>query len=324
MRISGRRAFLVIAALGPSVALRAQSRTARIGYLEGRPLEVFPHRRAAFREGLRDLGYLEGQNLTLEFRSGEGDLAKLPRLARELAELKVDVIFAATTVAALAAREATRTIPVVFAVPADPVGVKLVATLGRPGGNATGLTTLNIEVTPKRLEILKDISGAASVGLLYNPGDASNLIFARSAEAAALKLGMATRALPVTRQEDFARRFAEISAERIPAVLVSAGAVMDDSAALIARLAADARVPALYGAREFVLAGGLVCYAADFTDNYRRAAGYVDRILKGAKPAELPVEQASKFDFVVNLKAAKALGLRIAPSILLRASEVIE
>jgi putative tryptophan/tyrosine transport system substrate-binding protein len=321
--MTARRAFLAIGLLAP-FALRAQPRVSRIGYFDVRPTSVFPQRVAAFLDGLRALGYAEGRNLAIEFRTAGGRMSELPRLAAELLEARVHVIFAPTTVAALAARQASGTIPIVFAVPADPVGVKLVASLSRPGGNATGLTTNNVEVIPKRLEILTEISGASNVGLLFNPRDASNMLFARNAEEAGRRLGIATRPFPAGRQEEFAARFREISAARISAVLVAAGALMDDSAALIAGLAAEARVPALYGAPEFVRAGGLVSYSASFVDNFRRAASYVDRILKGARPADLPVEQASKFDYVINLKAAKALGLAIPPAQIFRASEVIE
>jgi putative tryptophan/tyrosine transport system substrate-binding protein len=300
---------------------QAQPAAVRIGVLELGAPHALPTRLAAFKAGLRELGYIEGRNLGLEYRWASGGSAELKAFAAELVALKPDVIFAPTTVGALAARVATETIPIVFAVSADPVGVNLVASLARPGGNATGLSTGNIEIVPKRLELLKEISGASSVALIYNPADASNVLFASSAQEAARALGMQVRPVPVKGADDFEPAFASLAGG---AALVAAGAMMDGNAARIIAAAARTRVPALYGAREYVVAGGLVSYSASFTDNYRRAAGYVDRILKGARPADLPVEQASTFDFVINRKAANALGLRIAPGMLVRASEVIE
>lgn len=206
----------------------------------------------------------------------------------------------------------------------DPVKAQLVASLARPGGNATGLTTQNIEVIPKRLEILKELSGASLVGLLYNPADQSNLIFADSAESGAGKQGMKARRLPLHAPENLAPVFSSLAAERIGGLLVAAGAMMDGLRSRIVALAAQARVPAVYGAPEFVEAGGLASYSASFTDNYRRAAAYVSRILKGAKPAELAVEQASEFELVLNLKAAGGLGLSIPASLRVRATRIVD
>jgi putative tryptophan/tyrosine transport system substrate-binding protein len=319
-----RRPFIAVVALAFALGAHAQPQVVRVGVLEFGVADPLSLRVAAFKDGLRQHGYVEGRNLTIEYRWANGSINELARLATELVHLRVDVILAATTVTALAAREATKTIPIVFAVPADPVGVKLVSSLGRPGGNATGLTTVNIEVLPKRLEILKELSGATSVALIFNPADASNVLFARSAQDAAHALGMRVQAVPVKSADDFESTFAALAAGGSGAALVAAGALMDGHTQRIVAAAARARVPALYGAREYVAAGGLVSYSANFADNYRRAAGYVDRILKGAKPADLPVEQASKFDFVINVKAARGLGLRIAPGMLVRASEVID
>lgn len=319
--MSARRVFLVLLLLcAAPMGAQAQGKAARIGVLETGAPDSFPARTAAFLAGLKEHGYTEGRNVVLEYRWANGRIGDLPRLAGELVQQNVDVIFAPSTVTALAARKATSKVPVVFAVASDPVGVKLVASLARPGGNATGLTTVNVEVVPKRLEILRDISGAKRIGLLYNPDDPSNVIFASSAEAAARSLGVAVRRLPVVKPQDFAAAFAAGE----PALLVAAGAMMDGQRALITGFAAKARVPALYGAREFVEAGGLVSYSASFTDNYRRAAGYVDKILKGANPSSLAVEQASRFDFVINMKTARTLGLKLPPGVRLQASEVIE
>lgn len=322
--MTGRRAFLALAASLAISSAYGQGKAARVGMLEVGTPDAFPLRTAAFRQGLRELGYVEGRNLVLEQRWASGRIDALPGLAADLVRLKVDVIFAPTTVSALAARSATATIPIVFAVPADPVGVKLVAGLARPGGNATGLTTANVEVIPKRLEILRELSGASTVAVLFNPDDASNALVVRSAEQAAAKLGIDLLRLPAARPADLQPAFGSLQGRRAGAVLVAAGAMMDGNRRQITELAAQARVPAVYGAREFVEAGGLVSYSASFADNYRRAAAYVDKILRGASPAELPVEQASRFDFVINLRTAKALGLKVPPGMRVRASEVIE
>lgn len=325
MRLIRRRALM---AIGLSMALTraawGQARTRRIGFLEFGTAEGFPLRIAAFRRGLSEQGYVDGRDLVVEYRWAKGSPAELHRLAVELAAMQLDAIVAPTTVTALAARKATATTPIVFAVPADPVGAKLVASLARPGGNVTGLTTSNVEVVPKRLQILMEIAGARSVGLLYNPADPSNVIFADSAERAAQPLGLKVRRWPVNTVADLALAFAAIQSERIGALLVAAGALMDGQRADIAAMAAQARVPAMYGAPEFVEAGGLVSYSASFNDNYRRAAGYVSRVLKGAKPAELAVEQANEFELVLNLKAASALGVSVPQSLRLRATRIIE
>ena len=310
------------------LAAQAQqpAKVARIGVLESSSPSAFPDRLEAIRMGLRELGYVEGQSIVFEYRWAHGNLAELPELAAELVRRKVDVIVAGTTPAAMAAKDATRTIPIVFAVPADPVGVRLVASLARPGGNLTGLTTINIEAASKRLEILKELSGGkvSRAAALFNPADASNVLFVRAAQDAARVLGMTLRPFEVTSAEDFEAAFSAMAAARIDALLVAAGALTDSHARRIAELAARARVPAVYGARGFVEAGGLASYSANFSDNYRRAATYVDKILKGAKPGELPVEQASTFELVINHATAKALGLTVSPSLLMRADRVIE
>ena len=279
-----------------------------------------------FKQGLQERSYVEGKSIVFEYRWANGKVAEFPRLAAELVRLKVDVIFAGTTPAALAARDATITIPIVFATVADPIGVKLVSSLPRPGGNVTGLTTNNIEVAGKRLEILKEMLGGkvSRLAMLFNPADASNVLALQTIEDSARKLKVTLRPFPAKGPEDFAGAFSAMASERIDAVLVAAGVLTLAHARDIAELATGARLPAMYGAREFVEAGGLVSYSASFADNYRRAATYVDKILKGAKPADLPVEQATKFEFVINLKTAKALGLTIPQSLLLRADEVIQ
>lgn len=295
----------------------------RIGVLESNSSS---NSLVSFKQGLQERGYVEGKSIVFESRWANGKVAEFPRLAADLVRLKVDVIFAGTTPAALAARDATITIPIVFAIVADPIGVKLVSSLARPGGNVTGLTTNNIEVAGKRLEISKEMLGGkvSRVGVLFNPADASNVLALQAIEDSARKSSVTLRLFPAKRPEDFAGAFSAMASERIDLVTVAAGVLTLAHARDIAELATGARLPAIYAAREFVEAGGLVSFSASFADNYRRAATYVDKILKGAKPADLPVEQATKFEFVINLKTAKALGLTIPQSLLLRADEVIQ
>jgi putative ABC transport system substrate-binding protein len=295
----------------------------RIGVLETNPSSKSL---VSFKRGLQQLGYVEGESIVFEYRWANGKVAEFPRLAADLVRLKVDVIFAGTTPAALAARDTTATVPIVFAVVADPIGVKLVSSLPKPGGNVTGLTTNNIETTGKRFEVLREMLGGkvSRVALLFNPADASNVLALHVVEALALKLRFTLRPFSVKGQEDLAGAFSAMASERIDSVLVAAGVLTLTHAREIAELATVTRVPAIYATREFVEAGGLVSYSASFADNYHRAATYVDKILKGAKPADLPVEQATKFELVINLKTAKALGLTIPQSLLLRADEVIQ
>jgi putative ABC transport system substrate-binding protein len=295
----------------------------RIGVLESNSSSK---RLVSFTQGLKERGYVEGKSIVFEYRWANGKMAELPRLAADLVRLKVDVIFAGNTPAALAARDATNTIPIVFATVADPIGVKLVSSLPRPGGNVTGLTTNNTEVAGKRLEICKEMLGGkvSRLAILFNPADPSNVLALQTIEDSARKLRLTLRPFPAKGLEDFAAAFSAMASERIDAVLVAAGALTLAHARDIAGLATGARLPAVYGNREFVEAGGLVSYSASFADNYRRAATYVDKILKGAKPADLPVEQAMKFELVINLKTAKALGITVPQTLLLRADEVIQ
>ncbi len=233
---------------------------------------------------------------------------------------------AGTTAAALAAKAASSAVPVVFAVAADPVGVGLISSLPRPGGNATGLTTANVEIAPKRLELLNEIAGGrlSRGAVLFYPADPSNVLGARMAQDAARTLGLSMKPFPVNGAQDFEAAFSAMMAERIDALLVAAGALTDSHARRLAELAASIRVPAMYGARGFVEAGGLVSYSASFSDNYRRAATYVQKILRGAAPGDLPVEQPSRFELAINLRTARQLDLSIAPAFRLRADFVIE
>jgi putative ABC transport system substrate-binding protein len=321
---AGLSATLVVA---PGAA-RAQwpGGVARIGVLESSSPSTFPDRVEALRQGLAELGYVDGQTVVLEYRWAHGKSADLSRLAAELVRLKVDVIVAGTTLAALAAKEASSTVPVVFAVAADPVGVGLVSGLPRPGGNATGLTSANVETAPKRLQLLNELTGGkvSRAALLFYPGDASNVIAARAVQDAALGLGLSLRSFPVNGAQDFEAAYSAMAKDRIDALLVAAGPLTDSHAGQLAELAARIRLPAMYGAKGFVEAGGLVSYSADFSDNYRRAAAYVHRILRGAAPGDLPVEQSSRFELALNLRAARQLGLSIPPSFRMRVDFLIE
>jgi len=328
-----RRTFLCGLALGTlSAPLAAEAqeaaKIARIGYLAGN-LAGNPHLREAFLQGLRDLGYAEDRNLVIEYRSAEGKYERLPALAAELVALKVDVIFAGGgTLGALGAKQATRTIPIVFADAGDPVGSGLVTSLARPGGNVTGSSLLVPELGGKRLEQLKQaVPGVSRVAVLWHPGalpERSEKDMLKGAEVAARRLGVQPQFVEARGPADFDRAFSDMTRARAGGLTVLASAMFTSERRRLVDLAAKNRLPAVYAQREFVDAGGLMSYGPDSADLFRRGATYIDKILKGAKPADLPVEQATKFELVVNLKTAKALGLTIPPSVLGRADQVIE
>jgi len=325
-----RRDFagLSLALVGAPGSVRAQrpAAVARVGILETGSPAAFPERLEALRRGLADLGLVDGQNVVLEYRWAHGNSADLPRLAAELVRLKVDLIVAATTAAALAAKEVGGTVPIVFAVAADPVGVGLISSLARPGGNATGLTTGNVGLVAKRVELLNEIAGArvSRGALLFYPADLSNALIVPVAQDAARRLGWSLNPFPVNGAQEFEAAFSAMKADRIEVLLVAAGALTDSHPRRLAELAAGIRVPAMYSARGFVEAGGLVSYSASFSDNYRRAATYVHKILRGAAPGDLPVEQSSRFELAINLRTAGQLGLNVPTSFRLRADFVIE
>ncbi len=280
----------------------------------------------AFRQGLRELGYIDGQNIAIEYRYAYGDMRRFPELVTELLRLKVDVLLVGGTSTVQTAMAQTSTVPIVFALAADPVPNGLVTSLARPGANATGLSILLAELTAKQLERLKAAAPRVSrVAVLYNPlgGPASILAVERAREAARV-LALELQVLEVRHRNEIAGAFEAMKARRAGAVLIISQAMFGNELVELARLATVHRLPAIYNRREFAEAGGLLAYGPNFSDNYRRAAGYVDKILKGAKPADLPVEQPMRFDMVVNLRTAKAIGLTIPPSILLLATEVIE
>jgi putative ABC transport system substrate-binding protein len=274
---------------------------------------------------LRELGYVEGKNLVIEFR-WTGTVEQMHEAAAELARMKVDIIFANSSTETESARRATNTIPIVFATHADPVNVGHVSSLARPGGNMTGLADIQSVITPKRLEILKEtVPQVTRFGVLYSPTAPSYRPFLEAAEATGGKLGVQLLTVSVSTVADFDGAFARMAQGRVGAVLVHGAALTArHNRPLLAELALKHRLPTMFGVRDNVVAGGLMSYAPDHLDLTRRAAVYIDKILKGAKPADLPIEQASKYQLVINLKTAKALGLTIPPSLLQRADEVIQ
>jgi putative tryptophan/tyrosine transport system substrate-binding protein len=297
----------------------------RIVYLSASSGSVNAARYEAFRQGLRELGYVEGKNIVIEWRHAEGKLASIPGLAAELARLKVDVIVSSGSITTRSARETTNTIPIVMTQDPDPVGNGFVASLARPGGNITGLSNLNRELSGKRLELLKEtvpkLSRVAVFGTSTFPGNAQNL---KETELAAEALGVKLQYLDVLDPKDIGAAFQAATKGRAEAVLGLGGPVLNPQRTTVVELAAKSRLPAMYSIREYVEAGGLMSYGVILTDLDRRAATYVDKILKGAKPADLPVEQPTKFEFVINLKAAKQIGLTIPPNVLVRADRVIK
>ncbi len=319
--------ILALGALAAPLAADAQPppKVPRIGILWASPISANAHLREAFRQGLRELGYVEGRNVALELRYAEGKLDRLPDLAAELVRLKVDVIVAANTPTALAAKQATRTIPIVMALSGDPVESGLVASLARPGGNVTGLSLMAPELGGKRLQLLKEVVPRASrVAVLSNPNNPFTGLMVRETEAAARVLGVQLQAREIRAPEDIDRAFQAAIRGRASALIVVDDGLVFTHRARIAALAAKSRLPAIYPFRESVEAGGLMSYATNFADSYRRAATYVDKILKGAKPADLPVEQPTRFELVINVKTANALGLTFPQSVLIRADQVIQ
>jgi putative ABC transport system substrate-binding protein len=302
-----------------------QAKIARLGYLGFGTPAASASRVEALRAGLRDLGYVEGKNLIIEFR-WSGTVEQLHEAAAELARMKVDIIFATSSTESEPARRATSTIPIVFATHADPVGVGHVSSLARPGGNMTGLADIQSVITPKRLEILKEtVPQVTRFGVLWSPTAPSYRPFLEAAEATGGKLGIQLLTVGVSTVADFDGAFAKMAQDRVGAVLVHGSALTArGNRPLLAELALKHRLPTMFGVRDNVVAGGLMSYGPDHIDLTRRAAVYIAKILKGAKPAELPVEQASKYQLVINLKTAKALGLTIPPSVLRRADEVIQ
>ena len=300
---------------------------ARIGYLAPN-LAASRHLPEALRQGLRELGYVEGRNVVIEYRDAEGKFERLPALAADLVALKVDVIVPGGTPAALAAQQATGTIPIVFAGPADPVTSGLVSSLARPGGNITGLSSFAPELVGKRLEQLKQaVPGVRQIVALWQPGGLgarTDQAVLKEAEAAARALGLRLQFVEARHPSNFDEAFSEIARARAGALIVLPGSMFLQERRRLIGLAAKNRLPAVYPWSEAVASGGLMSYGPNTADLFLRAATYVDKILKGAKPSDLPVEQPTKFELVINLKTAKMLGLMIPPSLIARADQVIE
>jgi ABC-type uncharacterized transport system substrate-binding protein len=319
--------WLLTTLLLTTVSARAQqpAKVPRIGYLSGSGLSALTDRIESFRQGLRELGYVEDKNLVIEWRSAEGKIDRLPELAAELVRLKVDVIVSPGPLVTRPLKEATSTVPIVMAQDTDPVGSGFIASLARPGGNITGLATLAPEVGGKQLELLKEIapkiSRVAVIGNSTIQGDAQAL---RETVLAAGTRDVYLRYLDVLDPKDIETAFRTAAKGRADALLLLGNPILNAHRKQIVELAAKHRFPAAYTRPEYIEAGGLMYYGTNYNDLFRRAAAYVDKILKGAKPADLPVEQPKKFDFIVNLKAAKQIGLTIPPQVLARANRVLK
>jgi len=325
-----RRVFIGTLAGGlvaaPLAAGAQESRRVwRIGFLGLPAASSTTARVDAFRRGLRELGYAEGRNLTIEFRWADGHADRLPALAAELVKLKVDMIVTQGTEATVAAHRATTTIPIVFAVASDPIGSGVVRSLARPGGNVTGFTDIASEVAGKRLELLREAApGVRRIAVLWNPANASSGPQMKGSETAGRTLGLSLRSIEVRDANQLDSAFATAIQDRAGAVMALADAALLGRRDQIAQLAAKNRLACIAWTAEFAKSGCLMSYGPDIVEMHQRAATYVDKILKGAKPADLPVEQPTKFELVINLKTAKALGLTIPQSLLGRADQVIE
>jgi putative ABC transport system substrate-binding protein len=323
-----RRAFLrafglILAAAPLAAGAQQQNRVHRIGYLGFAPAATSATRVEAFVDGMRDLGYVEGKNLVIEFRWGSSS-DELRELAAELARSQVELIFGTSSTETEAARQATSTIPIVFATHADPVGTGHVASLARPGGNITGSSVLQTDLTAKAMEILKEaVPSANRFGVLSSEAAPSHRPTVDAARAAGEKLGATVHVVGVRNTDQFEKAFADFQRAGVQALFVSASSVtVRGNPALLAELALKSKLPTMFGARDNVVAGGFMSYAPDQIDLSRRAAVYVDKILKGAKPADLPVEQP-QFELVVNLRTARALGITVPPSFVLQADRAI-
>jgi putative ABC transport system substrate-binding protein len=327
-----RRKFMAAMAggfLAAPLAAEAQqaAKVPRIGFLLLNPA-ANPHLLEAFRQGLRDLAYVEGRNLVIEYRDAEGKPERLPALAAELVALKVDVIVAGGQPHAMAAKQATKTIPIIFASVGDPVASGFVTSLARPGGNVTGLSNLTPELVGKRLELLKQaVPGLSRVAVLWQPGgqgEHADKDMLKGGDAAARTLGVRLQVVEARGPADFDKAFSEMTKARAGALTVLPSPIFINERRRLVDLAAKNRLPAVYPSRDYADGGGLMSYGSNLADLFRRAATYVDKILKGAKPGDLPVEQPTKFELVINLKTANALGLTIPQSVLGRADEVIQ
>ena len=314
---------LILAAIHIAEAQQAK-KVPRIGYLTAASASAMVPRANAFRQGLRELGYMEGKNILIEYQYADGKLDRLPALAAELVRLNVDIIVSGGPAATRPARKATSTIPIIMAQDGDPVGNGFVASLAQPGGNITGLSTVAPEMSGKRLELLKEIMPKLSrVAVFGNSSDPGNARVLKETELAAAAFGLKVQYIEVVSLADIETAFRSASKGRADAVLLIPNPILTPHRALVADLAVKSRLPVIYDT-QYVEAGGLMTYGVNLPDLDRRAATYVDKILKGAKPADLPVEQPTKFEFIINLKAAKQIGLTIPPNVLARADKVIK
>ena len=325
--IYGCRVLIAALLFAFSASAQAQQPTKipRIGFLSTNSRESMSSRAEAFRRGLRELGYVDGKNISIEYRYAEGKLDRLSALAAELVGLNLDLIIAAGgNVTASASKHATSKIPIVVTNVLDPVGSGLVSSLARPGGNLTGLSGVSEDLAGKRLELLKETFPKASpIAVLLDPEDQSKIVELKQVQAAAKVLGVNLQAIEVRNSGDFPSAFKAATKERVGAFLVLQSAVTNTDRKVIVGLATKNRLPTMWAESGLMDAGGLMSYGPNYADLFRRAATYVDKILKGAKPADLPVEQPTKFEFVINLKAAKQIGVTIPPNVLARADRVI-
>jgi ABC-type uncharacterized transport system substrate-binding protein len=323
-----RRAFITLlggAAAAWPIAVRAQPALPVIGFANAGSAKGYQRPLSAFLNGLSEAGYVEGRNVAIEYRWAEGQYDRLPAFIADFARRKVDVIAATSTPAALAAKAVTTTIPIVFTTAADPVQLGLVASLSRPGGNLTGTAIMGLEVAPKRLELLHEMFPAATnFALLVNPSNPFAETVSSSMQAAAGVLGLKLHILQAGSERDFATVFAAVAQLQAGGLVISPDNVHNSRAGELAALAVRHRVPAIYQYTEFTAAGGLMSYGGSITDSYRLAGVYTGRILKGEKPADLPVQQSAKVELIINLKTARALGITFPLSLLARADEVIE
>ena len=319
--------LLIIATVGVGAVVQAQQpkKVPRIGYLTTSSLSSASENVEKFRQGLRELGYVEGKTITIEYRNAGDKLDPLPDLAAELVQLKVEVIVVLNTPAAMAAKGATTTIPIVIAGFSDPIATWLVASLAKPGGNITGVTIMNDELAGKRLELLKETSPKVSrLAVLWNPANPGAALVFKQTKAATQELGLQLQSLEVESANDLESAFKVVTSAGANALVVFAGPPVGARRKQIADFAIKNRLPSVYDRSNFVEAGGLMSYGTNPTDTFRRVASYVDKILKGAKPADLPVERPMKFELVINLKTAKQIDLTIPQSVLFRADRVIK
>jgi putative tryptophan/tyrosine transport system substrate-binding protein len=324
-----RRDFIAllggVAGNWPLTARAQQSAMPVIGFINAAPAQSYGPQLAAFLKGLDEKGYADSRNVTIEYRWAEGHNDRLPSMAADLVRRQVTVIAATTTPAALAAKATTTTIPIVFTTAGDPVQLHLVTSLNRPGGNVTGVTQLNVEVAPKRLELLHELVPKATVMVyLVDPAFPNAETNTKEMQAAARALGLELHVLNASTERDFDAVFAKLIQLRAGGLVVGASNLFASRSEQLAALALRHAVPTIYQTRDFAVAGGLLSYGTDFRETYRLAGNYTGRVLKGEKPADLPVVQSSKFEFVINLKTAKALGLEFHPQLLATADEVIE